>query len=96
MGMMQFRAGNLDSALLHLEKSVETYRQLGGENEYIVIPLLFVIGNIHNVLKQAREAQQAWKDAYEVCGKSEDNGSDHYPEIKGSLAKLLHSKKQSV
>eukprot|EP00804_Cyclotella_cryptica_P001810 CCRYP_018422-RA/>CCRYP_018422-RA protein AED:0.01 eAED:0.01 QI:141/1/1/1/1/1/3/1098/1518 len=86
MGMIQFRAGNFDSALLYLEKAVETYVELGGDTKLKTIPVLFVIGNIHNVLKQAQEAQRAWNDAYEVFATT---GADLYPEVKGSLTELL-------
>ena len=89
---MQFRADNIDSALLHLEKSVETYRQLGGEYESKVIPALFVMGNIYNTLQQHQDAENAWRDAYEVFGNK--NGHSHlYPEIKGSLTKLLNARR---
>jgi tetratricopeptide (TPR) repeat protein len=86
MGMIQFRAGNLDSGLLYLEKTVETYRELGGDNKWKTIPILFVIGNIYNILKQGQKAKRAWKEAYEVFGST---GADLYPEVKGSLKELL-------
>ena len=96
MGMMQFRAGNLDSALLYLEKSVETYREVGGGHETKVIPALFVIGNIHNILKHALDAEQAWRDAYEVFGSLKSETAYLYPEIKGSLTELLDVRRGHV
>lgn len=97
MGMMQFHAGNVDSALVYLKKSVETYRQLGGVHGTKVIPALFVIGNIHNILKDTLDAEEAWRDAYEVFGSiKNDPARPLYPEIKGSLAELLNHRRRHV
>lgn len=92
MGMIQFRAGKLQSALLYLEKSIETFRKLGGTAETNLIPALFVMGNIHNLLKHSQEAEEAWRDAFEVFGSVKDKAY-LYPEIKVSLTELLDARR---
>merc|ERR1712194_917870 len=66
VGMVQFRAGNLESGYLYLEKAVEIYRQRGKGYESELITPLFIIGNIHKILKQTEEAQRAWSDAFQM------------------------------
>eukprot|EP00956_Cyclotella_meneghiniana_P016948 scaffold27294_cov72-Cyclotella_meneghiniana.AAC.3 len=90
MGMLQFHAGNLESALLHLEKSVDIYSELGKDFKIKVIPALFVIGNIYNIRKQSQKAKASWSDAYDAFG-GENVDTYLYPEIKGALIALRES-----
>lgn len=87
-GMIQLRAGNLESGHLLLEKAVETYRQGGKGYESELITSLFIIGNIHNILKQMEEAKRAWNDAFEVSKKIGDKSD---PEIHKVLAQVLQA-----
>jgi hypothetical protein len=89
--MAQFRAGNVDSSLIYLEKSVETYRKLGTAYERKLIPVLFVMGNIYNIMKQLQDAEQAWRDAYEAFGSMKGASSYLYPEIKRCLTEMLNA-----
>lgn len=91
MGMLQFHAGNLESALLHLEKSVDIYSELGGDSKFKVIPALFVIGNIYNIRKQSQQAEAAWSGAYDAFG-GDKVDIYLYPEIKGALIALRESR----
>mmetsp|Transcript_31243 Transcript_31243/g.40135 ORF Transcript_31243/g.40135 Transcript_31243/m.40135 type:complete len:115 (+) Transcript_31243:1-345(+) len=65
-GMVQFRAGNLGSGLSFLQKSVELYRECGGEYKSELINPLFIIGNILNTLGKEEEAWNVWVDAFET------------------------------
>ena len=87
VGMVQFRAGNLESGRLFLEKAVELYRQGGKGYESELITPLFIIGNIHNTLQQAEEAQRVWNDAFEMSNKI---GEKTNPEVHHVLTQLLH------
>lgn len=87
-GMVQFRAGNLDSGRLFLEKAVETYRQSGKGYESELITPLFIIGNIHKILKQEEEAQRVWNDAFEISKTIGDNSN---PEVHKVLTQLLQA-----
>ena len=93
MGMMQFRAGNLDIAIAYFQKSIESYRQLGSAHETKVIPALFAIGNIHNILKHTVDAEEAWREAFEIFGSLKNDSTPLYPEIKGSLTELLNERR---
>ena len=87
IGMIQFRAGNLEGASLHLQKAVEIYRKDGEELiESDIISCLFVIGNIHNVLNQKDKAIGVWAEALES---SNELGSKGHGEIHRTLGSLL-------
>ena len=87
IGMIQFRAGNLEGASLHLQKAVEIYRRDGEELiESDIISCLFVIGNIHNVLNQKDKAIGVWAEALES---SNELGSKGHGEIHRTLGSLL-------
>lgn len=94
--MMLFRSGKLERALLYLTKAVDINRQLGGEHEHHLIPALFTIGNIHQLLNQDKDAENAWRDAYDVFGSIKNGNSYLYPEIKGSLTELLNAMKGNL
>ena len=96
MGMMLFRSGNLERALLYLNKSGDINRQLGGDQEHHLIPTLFVVGNIHRILGHDEDAENAWRDAYDVFGSIKGGSSYLYPEIKGSLTELLNARRGNV
>ena len=85
--MIQFRAGNLEGATLHLQKAVEIYQKDGKDViESDIISCLFVIGNIHNVLDQKDEAKDVWAEALEA---SNGLGSKGNGEIHRTLCSLL-------
>ncbi|KAL7537032.1 hypothetical protein ACHAXR_008373, partial [Thalassiosira sp. AJA248-18] len=88
VGMVQYRAGNLESGRLFLEQAVEIYRQGGNENESKLITPLFIIGTIHNTLLEAEEAQRVWNDAFEMSKKI---GEQSNPEVHRVLTQLLHA-----
>ena len=89
-GMVQFRAGNLESGRLFLEKAVETYRHGGKEGyESKLVTPLFVIGNIYSHLKQADEAQRVWSDALDISEKTEGKSSN--PEVHNVLTMLVQA-----
>lgn len=94
--MMLFRSGNLERALLYLNKSGDINRQLGGDQEHHLIPTLFVVGNIHRILGHDEDAENAWRDAYDVFGSIKGGSSYLYPEIKGSLTELLNARRGNV
>jgi tetratricopeptide (TPR) repeat protein len=88
VGMLQVRAGNLESGRLFLEQAVDIYRQLGQEYESnLVIPLV-VIGNIHKMMEETNKAKLAWTDAYNISNNMEQLESNL--EIHQALTKLLH------
>ena len=88
VGILQVRAGNLESGRLFLEQAVDIYRQLGQEYESNLVIPYFVIGNIHKMFEETNEAMLAWTDAYEICTKMEQLGSNL--ETHQALTKLLH------
>mmetsp|Transcript_28020 Transcript_28020/g.59757 ORF Transcript_28020/g.59757 Transcript_28020/m.59757 type:complete len:1770 (+) Transcript_28020:1-5310(+) len=88
VGMVQFRAGNLENGRLFLEKAVEIYRQGGKGYESNLITPLFIIGNIHKTLEQAEEAQRVWNDAFEMSKKMGDQSN---PEVHQILSQLLQA-----
>jgi len=85
-GMVQFRAGNLESGCLYLEKAVEIYRQRGKGYESELITCLFTTGNIHNALQHAEKAQCAWNDAFQMSKATRGKANE---EIHHVLARLL-------
>ena len=86
IGMIQFRAGNLEGATLHLQKAVEIYRKDGEDVlESDIVSCLFVIGNIHSVLNQEEKAQDAWSEALEVSSDLGDKGNGEIHRTLGSL-----------
>ena len=87
IGMIQFRAGNLEGATLHLQKAVEIYQKDGKDViESDIVSCLFVIGNIHNVLNQKDEAKDVWAGALEA---SNGLGSKRNDEVHRTLCSLL-------
>ena len=86
IGMIQFRAGNLEGATLHLQKAVEVYRQDGKELlDADIVTCLFVIGNIHNVLNQKDKAKVVWTEALETSNELGDRGNHEIHRTLGSL-----------
>ncbi len=86
IGMIQFRAGNLEGATLYLQKAVEVYRQDGEELvESDIVTCLFVIGNIHNVLNQKDKAKDVWTEALQASNELGDKGNDEIHRTLGSL-----------
>ena len=90
VGMIQFRAGNLESGRKALEKAVEIYRK-GDGNESNMITPLFIIGNIHKVLQQEKKAKRVWKEAYELGQK---DGVTIDPKVQQILTALLKTNEE--
>ena len=89
IGMIQFRAGNLEGATLHLQKAVEIYRQDGKELiEADVVTCLFVIGNIHHVLNQKDKAKDVWAQALETNNALGDKGNGEIHRALGSILSI--------
>ncbi|KAL7549598.1 hypothetical protein ACHAWF_012861 [Thalassiosira exigua] len=88
-GMVQFRAGYIESGRSFLKEAVEIYRQGGEAYESQLITPLFVIGNIHSILKQEGEAQRAWTDAFEM---SEKVGGRTNSQVHQVLMQLVQSR----
>jgi len=84
--MVQFRAGNLESGCSYLEKAVEIYRQRGKGYESELITPLFVIGNIHKILRRTEEAQRAWRVAFQMSKSVQGNTNQ---EVHLVLTRLL-------
>lgn len=59
MGMIQFRAGNLESSRVYLQKAVDIYHKGGDASASYVVTPLFVIGNIEKLLERADEANRS-------------------------------------
>ena len=87
IGMIQFRGGNLEGAVMHLQKALDIYRQDGNEVlDNDIVTCLFVIGNIHNVLNEKDKAKVAWTEALETSNELGDKGNH---EIHRTLDSLL-------
>jgi len=69
VGMINFRVGRLERAMPLLNKAIDIYREGGTEYESKLVSPLFVIGNIHKLLKQSKRARQVWSEAYELSTK---------------------------
>lgn len=69
VGMINFRVGRLERAMPLLNKAVDIYREGGAEYESKLVSPLFVIGNIHKLIKQSKKARQVWSEAYELSTK---------------------------
>lgn len=90
VGMIQFRAGNLESGRKALEKAVEIYRKGDGNESKLITPL-FIIGNIHKVLQQEKKAKRVWKEAYELGQK---DGVTIDPKVQQILTALLQTNEE--
>jgi len=76
VGMINFRVGRLERAMPLLNKAIDIYREGGTEYESKLVSPLFVIGNIHKLLKQSKKARGVWSEAYELSTKYDGFKSD--------------------
>merc|ERR1719491_1024064 len=87
MGMAQFRVGKLVSARKYLENSVEVYRKCSKKvAESKLVTPLFVIGNIHQFMKEEEDAERVWKEAFQ-CNTS--LGEERNPQIHKIISDVL-------
>jgi len=76
VGMINFRVGRLERSMPLLNKAIDIYREGGTEYESKLVSPLFVIGNIHKLLKQSKKARGVWSEAYELSTKYNGFKSD--------------------
>jgi tetratricopeptide (TPR) repeat protein len=86
VGMILYRAGDLENALPYFEQTVELYSLNGGGYEAELINALFIIGTIHSTFERTVQSQQAWNDAYFL---SKNMGGLSDPDLHQELTQLL-------
>ena len=86
IGMILFRAGNLQKALNYLEKAVDTFRRLGEDYSHQLATPLFIAGNIHHILQQTEEAHLMWEDTFETMINAGGGGNQ---EMMNTLSNLI-------
>lgn len=93
MGTMKFRSGDINKSRQLLEDFIRIRRESRAPPDGDYVNALFMIGNIHKMQGDDREARVCWSEAYEVfqeLGLAEEN-----PQIAKVMNSLLYGQQKS-
>ncbi len=93
MGTMEFRSGDINKSRQLLEDFIRIRRESRATPDGDYVNVLFMIGNIHKMQGDDREARVCWSEAYAVfqeLGLAEEN-----PQIAKVMNSLLYGQQKS-
>ena len=87
MGTLEFRANKLDRAYQLLDEFIRIRQDNGTEPDGDYVNVLFMIGNVHKMQGNEKDAQKCWTEAYDVF--QELGLADGNPQIAEVMSNLV-------